>query len=266
MRQDPVERFLQKLQELQQGPLHELEALLKESKGLHEQALRAAQPQKEQEALRKVEVCSSQASAVAKKTVQGLDALRKEDVEGTAGLSQQAFNGVSAAFKKTLEAFFQAQQNFRASMDEKVTRQLRAAFPEADEAQLRDIAAGQRTAAGAITSTMAASTGRTGTLDGGRALQVKREQLDELEVLARTAKELQQAFLDIDNLVSAQGEVIDDIAAHVHQTKDQTEATGHQLDTAIRSNARCRKMGCVITVATVMVLVVAFFVVKQLVF
>eukprot|EP00442_Polarella_glacialis_P015927 CAMPEP_0115142640 /NCGR_PEP_ID=MMETSP0227-20121206/60277_1 /TAXON_ID=89957 /ORGANISM="Polarella glacialis, Strain CCMP 1383" /LENGTH=89 /DNA_ID=CAMNT_0002551279 /DNA_START=1 /DNA_END=267 /DNA_ORIENTATION=- len=70
----------------------------------------------------------------------------------------------------------------------------------------------------------------SGPLSTATALQATREKCDELASLARAARELRQAFLDVENLVDSQGEVLDDIASHVAATRDRTKAVQEQLE------------------------------------
>eukprot|EP00438_Fugacium_kawagutii_P000242 Skav212287 [mRNA] locus=scaffold732:431610:436260:- [translate_table: standard] len=48
-------------------------------------------------------------------------------------LRRQALAGVSVLFQNALNSYFQAQVSFRQEMESKVSRQLKAAFPQAEE-------------------------------------------------------------------------------------------------------------------------------------
>jgi len=247
--------------------LHELEALLLEAKALHSHALQATTARAEQEALSRAESCAERASAAASRTCRALTALAGEASAGAGGgatevnLRRQSFAGVSVLFQNALNSYFQAQQAFRTEMEAKVSRQLRAAFPEADDAAVAAVAEGQLSAASTIQDASRSQPG-TGPLSTAMALQMSRDKCDELERLARAARELQQAFLDVESLVDSQGEVIDDIGRHIESTRNKTNEAREQLLQASRSRRCCRWRWCaIITLVLIVVLLLVILVV-----
>jgi len=267
---DSLQAFLAKLESVRRDPLHELEALLLEAKAVHLHALQATTARAEKEALHRAESCAERASAAAARTCRALQDLTSE-VDALSGetdsaterrLRRQSFAGVSVLFQNSLNAYFQAQQEFRAEMEAKVSRQLRAAFPEADDAAVAAVAAGHHSAASAIQDTVRLQPGSS-PLSGAMALQATRERCDELESLAKAARELRQAFLDVESLVHAQGDFIDDIEGHVSATRVQTKSAQEQLELANASRRACRCRWCALLIIFLSVAVIFILVIWE---
>eukprot|EP00929_Paragymnodinium_shiwhaense_P087215 TRINITY_DN47474_c0_g2_i1.p1 TRINITY_DN47474_c0_g2~~TRINITY_DN47474_c0_g2_i1.p1 ORF type:complete len:371 (-),score=94.79 TRINITY_DN47474_c0_g2_i1:228-1340(-) len=257
----PLQRFLGKIEAIRSGPLKDLEVLLDESQELYPRALRAVSATQERDIVSQVERKAEQASAAAARTCQALQELSGEvnakdaSAPSEASLRRQSFAGVTVLFQNALSAYFQAQSAFRQEMETKVSRQLRVAFPEADEAMVRAVVAGRQSAATAIQETLLLQPG-TGPLRSSMALEVARERCDELEKLVKVATDLRQAFANVELLVTAQGEVIDDIGRHVAATRDQTKAARDYLELAHAQNERVRWRRCCVIAAAVIVLLI----------
>merc|ERR1739848_195737 len=95
-------------------------------------------------------------------------------------------------------------------------------------AAVAEITAGQRSAAAAVHEALQMQPG-TAPLSAEIMLKTTREKCDELETIARAAQQLKGAFMDIESLVDAQGDVIDEIGRHVAIVRDETEQATHQL-------------------------------------
>lgn len=253
-----LKAFLERLEAVQWGPLRELKTRLSEAQVLYERALNATHERAEREAEKKVESCARAASAAASQICQCLkelappvseDGIEIGDSVGSgteANLRRQCFARVSLDFQTSLNEHFQAHQDFKVKMQAKVSRQLRAAFPEADAEALAAVAAGQRSAAGAIQDSVLMQPG-SGPLSMATALQATWEHCDELASLARAAEELLQAFRFAESLVQSQGDVITDIEAHLALTRRRIGAGREALVLATRARraCRCRYWACV---------------------
>lgn len=264
-----LQAFLARLDEIRRGPLHELEAQLLEARALHPHALSATTARAEQEALGRAEACAERASSAASRACQALQALAEEARSGAgndteASLRRQSYAGVSMLLKSALHSYFQEQQEFRKQMEAKVNRQLRAAFPGADDTDLAVVAQGQRSAASAIQETVRQQPG-LGPLDSAMALQMSRDRRDELENLSRAARELLQALSDIENLVDLQGQVIDDIGVHVEATRTKTAEARQQLDVCVSTAHARRRWWCGLCTLSIVVLVVILLIVVLIV-
>jgi t-SNARE complex subunit (syntaxin) len=215
---------------------------LAESRILHFQALRAVAAKAEEDALTSIEACAERATSSASRTCKALQELSPETQPGLTNseknLRRQSFSGIMVLFQNSLNAYFTAQQAFRAQMEAKVSRQLRAAFPDADDAAVAAVAsAGHRSASTAIQQTLLFQPGTT-QLNTSVALTAARLRTDEVERLADVAAGLKKAFLDFENLVVSQGEVIDDIGRHIQATLEQTK---HAVDTLQVAESAHRK-------------------------
>lgn len=238
-----LQAFLSQLDSIRQGPLHELESERLEAQALHALALRATTARQERDALARAESCAQRTTAAASRACKALQALASEvsaaPPDSTeASLRRQSFAGVSVMFQNALNAYFQAQQIFRDEMEAKVLRQLRAAFPEASDAAVAAVAAGQ-SAASAIQDTMQMQQG-TGALSTATALKATRANLDELKELERSVLQLNHMFLRFQSLVDSQGQVIDNIERHMTNTRDLTRRAQEQLELAHASRRACR--------------------------
>jgi len=258
-RETPLEAFVNKLDGIKQGPLRDLEFILRDAKDLHDKALRATTAKAERESVAKAESFAQRASATAAKTCQALQGLAAESRLGAPGSSEaalrrQSFAGATVLFQRTLSAYFQAQTIFKEQMQAKMSRQLRAAFPDADKLTVDAVAAGQASAASAIQATVRLQAG-TGPLSSATALQATRE-LDELASLDRAAMQLAKAFQDVETMVNAQQEVFDDIARHLSTTRDQVQLATEHLRLASASRMACRYRWCWLTVILVIALIV----------
>lgn len=255
-----MELFLRSLDEIREGPLRELQALLVEAKVLQGECLTATMPQRERDALAKAEACAERAGSAAQRARLALEGLARE-VEGVpaasheADLRRQSFAGVSVMFQNALNAYFQAQVEFRQQMEAKVRRQLQAAFPEADEMTVAAAAAGQSSAMEHI---QAAANAQPAGQNLAINLAVIRLRCDELADLARAAHNIRLLFLDVHNLVAAQGESIDDIAIHVALTRDRTALAQATLADTYASQQRCRWRWAVLCLLVVLALVTLF--------
>merc|ERR1712217_2766 len=86
-------------------------------------------------------------------------------------------------------------------------------------------------------------------------LQTTREKCEELGELAKSAEQLKVAFMDMECLVDAQGDVIDEIGRHVAAGRAETERAAEQLRRADSSQRwHC---GCRAIVIGVLLLVIA---------
>jgi len=261
-----LQQFLTELEDVRQGPLRELESTLVEVKVLHGKALHGTTAAAEKETLARVESCAERASAAAQRACTSLQALANEvdcaPSATEANLRRQSFAGVSALFQNALNAYYQAQQGFRQEMQAKVSRQLRAAFPEADDAAVAAVAAGgQSSAAAAIQDTLRLQPGSSN-LSISLALQAGQDRCDELERLARAARDLRQRFVDVEVQIWSQGEVLTNIEHHVGATRHRTQAAREQLQLAVASQTACRVRWCIIVI--ILAAILAIFIVTVL--
>lgn len=258
---ESLQRFFAEVDSVRRGPLQELESLLKESKALHDKALNTTTPVKEREALSKVEACSQAASLAAARTTKALQGLNQitQSFDGAeeASLRRQAFAGISMLLQRTLNAHFQAQQEFKSKMEDRVRRHLQAAMPTADDEAIAAIVAGAPSGTTAVQDTVRSTAGE-GMLDPRLALKATRERVDELEKLNKAAAQLKQAFFDVQVLVEQQGEVINDIAHHVETTRTRTAAAAQQLEMAVDSNASCRRRWCCVVIVVLVIALILF--------
>lgn len=242
---DPLQRFISRLEEVRQGPMRELEAELVKCESLHANALHATIATAEKEALAKVELCAERASTAAQRICTALQALAAEvDAcmdKTEARIRKLQLTRVSALFQDVLNTYYQAQQSFRREMEAKVSRQLRVAFPEADDVAVAAVAA-HSSAASVIQGGMRSSPSGASNPSIALALLAAREKCDELECLATAARELRQRFVDVEIHIMAQGEAIDDIGQHVDATRTRTQAVIEELEraNALNSATRCR--------------------------
>jgi len=217
---------------------------LQQVKAFHANALRATEKAQEKDALSRVEFCAERTFAAAQKTCTALQAFATEVEEckdrTEARIRKLQLSRVTALFQDALTTYHHVQQSFRSEMEKKVSRQLKVAFPGADENAIAAVTAGQQSAASAIQDTICLQSGADSKLSITLALQATQDKCDELERLARAAKELRQRFVDVEAAVLAQGEVVDDICQHVESTRMQTEAVCDQLETVRRRRAKCR--------------------------
>ncbi|CAK8989142.1 unnamed protein product [Durusdinium trenchii] len=261
-REDPLTAFLSKLENVRTGPLHELEGSLGEASQIHKAALCATTAAAEKQALLQAEACAAKASKAAARTSQELRSLAAEPSSGVlpggseAALRRQALAGVSVLFQNALNSYFQAQVSFRQEMEAKVSRQLRAAFPEAEESVVEAVAAG-RSAASTIQEAMQRQSG-TAPLTTANALQATRERCDELASLARAARDLSQLFIDVESLVNSQGEILNDIGSHIASTRESTKRGHDELLRASAQQSACRwrwlALGLLVVIAVLIII------------
>lgn len=263
-----MQRFLAQVQEVRLGALQDLEEVLREVQAWHLRALNATTAAAEREAIEQVEHCATRAEGAARQCCASLQDLARQMEADAAGplaggtedrLRRQSFAGIKTLFKQALNAYYQAQQRFKAEMEAKVRRQLKAAFPEADDAAVAAVQAaggGRSSAASAIQDTLRLQPGDSSNLNISLAIQATRDKCNELEKLARAAQDLLQQFQNLEAQVILQGEVIDDIALHMEATRVRTEAARHQLELAVTSRNKCRWRWCALGTFLLVVLVV----------
>jgi len=249
------------LESVRLGPLQELEGSLAEAQTLHLAALSATTAKGEKDALLKAEACAERASAAASRTCSELKSMAPEPgaTGSEAALRRQAFAGVSVLFQNALNSYFQAQMRFRQEMEDKVSRQLRAAFPEADDTVVEAVAAGRASAASTIQDAILRQSG-TAPLTTASALQATREKCDELANLARAARDLSQVFVDVESLVNSQGEILNDIGSHVASTREQVKRGHEVLLQASRARSACRWRWTALILILIVICLVLFLI------
>jgi len=171
---------------------------------------------------------------------------------GETSLRKQAFSGVSVILKNAINAYFEMQQAFRAEMEAKASRQLRAAFPDANDVAVAAMASRQPSSASAIQQSVQVHPG-VSPLRTVTALQVTQGANDEVANLARAARDLRQAFLDIQSLIETQGSAVDDISRHVAETRLRTRRAREQLELAHASRRTACKCYCGLAVFLILI-------------
>jgi len=239
--------FLSRLEDLQKGPLSEMDALMQEAKLLQTRTLQSTTAGGEKEAMKRVESCYARAghiAALASSTLQELGAEATVAYATSGGsqadLRRQSLAGASTQLQQQVSAIFQAQSGFRKALEAKRSRQLRAAFPDASQEAVAAVAARSRSAASTIQDTVALQPG-SGAISTATAMMAAHEELDSLQELAESARMLKQAFDQVQLLVDTQGETIGDIAMHVRNTREDTEQARSVLLRANDDQRRCRK-------------------------
>lgn len=257
---DPTQRFLRQISDIQSGPLQDLQAAVLEAHALHRHALGAALPEEERQALARAEDCAQRAGRAASRACSDLQGLKSTcasaaNLDGTTkSLTSQSLAGVSAQLQGLLQDYFQAQQRFRMEMEAKATRQVRAAFPEADDSIIADLIAGSSQASGILNDALNASQpGRA--LNDRLALQLARDRRRDLVGLVQAAQELAKLVRDVDILIGAQGEVINDIERHVAATRGRTAGVVQELQEVRTSRRRCRRRWCCLICAVLLLAV-----------
>lgn len=256
-RDKALQDFLVKLENIRLGPLHELESVLSEAKAVHSQALSATNPRVETEALRRAEMCAEHASTTASRTYKELQAIAG-DIDapnlavGEQSLRKQAFSGVSVLLQNAINSYFESQQAFRTKMEAKASRQLRAAFPDANDVAVAAVASSQCTAASAIQQSLQIHPG-AGPLRASTVVHVAQGRSNELANLSHAARELKQAFLDVQSLVDTQGTAVDDISRHVAETRERTSNARRQLEAMEASRRSACRCYCWLAVVAVLI-------------
>lgn len=256
-----LQAFLEELQGISIGPLSELEGRLIEAKALHAHALRVTSAQAEREALTRVESCAKLASMAASLANRRLQKLAGEVNDASAGtteanLRRQSFTGECARYQSLVHRLFQAQQAFKLEMEAKVRRNFRSSEHDTDVVAAALAANSPSSTAQGFGSGSAAGGNTRTTATALEAMEVNNE---ELALLARAADELRQAFLDVESLVSVQGERLDDIEAALSRTQFRTHGAQEQLVLATEARRKCQYWWCVLATTMVGLIVVLLF-------
>mmetsp|Transcript_54064 Transcript_54064/g.128784 ORF Transcript_54064/g.128784 Transcript_54064/m.128784 type:complete len:325 (+) Transcript_54064:47-1021(+) len=226
---ETASQFLAQLDNIMQGPFRELKELMSESRKMHEQALKSTSVRAERDAIVKVEQCAVRISEASQRTSRALKALieysTSEELASSdeANLRRQSVAGTSRMFQSELQAYFQEQAAFRAKMEAKVSRQLRAAVPDADDQVIRAVIAGSQSAARAIQDTMGAQPG-LGPLSHSVLVESVQDCHTDLERLEKTTVVLKQLMAEFEAIVILQGERLDDIEQQISATRVRTQA------------------------------------------
>lgn len=243
----PLQAFIEELHGIGIGPLAELEGRLLEAKALHAHALRINSSSAEREALAKVESCARQASAAAALANRRLQALCGEVNEAPPGtteanLRRQSFTGECVRYQSLVNQLFQAQQEFKTQMEAKVRRQLRAHEPEEVLAGVLARAPQQQRGCAPDAASM--------------TWEAMEENNSELLMLARAADDLRHAFMDMESLVSVQGERLDEVEVNLSRTQGRTRAAQAQLVQASEARRRCHVRWCILATIFMSLIVV----------
>eukprot|EP00405_Crypthecodinium_cohnii_P018687 CAMPEP_0206472546 /NCGR_PEP_ID=MMETSP0324_2-20121206/32268_1 /ASSEMBLY_ACC=CAM_ASM_000836 /TAXON_ID=2866 /ORGANISM="Crypthecodinium cohnii, Strain Seligo" /LENGTH=250 /DNA_ID=CAMNT_0053947173 /DNA_START=790 /DNA_END=1542 /DNA_ORIENTATION=+ len=236
--------FLEELRNIGTGPLNELDSRLIEVKCWHDRALAVDSPADEQEALDRVEACynaARAAAASAQARLRGLSPEVHDAVPGStdANLRRQAFNAESARLQNAVTQMFQVQQAFH----EKVKRR-RSSNPGAG---VTAVAAGSGAKAGA-----------------SGMMQVQEYDEDPLLLrLAQEAEELRKAMLDIESIISFQGEQIDAVESAISTTDVRAAHGRERLEQAVQEQRRNHWRWCLLIFLLLIIIVIVVFIVVE---
>eukprot|EP00918_Siedleckia_nematoides_P102177 GHVU01223267.1.p1 GENE.GHVU01223267.1~~GHVU01223267.1.p1 ORF type:complete len:316 (+),score=81.81 GHVU01223267.1:34-948(+) len=158
-------------------------------------------------------------------------------------------------FRLVLMDYQRMQTAFRQDIADKVARQVMIVCPDADEAEVRQLAdepeAGQAYAAAAIQNRI------QGTSESMKnAVADIQDKYRDIRRLEASVAELNQMFVELAAVVEAQGDLLDQIEFSVNSAKEYTEKAEKDLVEARKFQEQARKRMCWISICLMILAVV----------
>lgn len=174
----------------------------------------------------------------------GLEALKakaeaEERLKPSAAQGRIRMNMQRALAKKQQELlmdFQQAQVDFKRALEWRQLKELQLLCPEASGEQLRDMMEEGQTSAQVMARRMAGA--HAAILDEVERIRDKHQDILRLE---KSIQDLAQMVQEIAMLVDSQGELLDNIESHVHDTKAYTGKGAKELDLTLKIQHSTRK-------------------------
>lgn len=250
---------LTEIDRLKKG-IAEVEESLDKIQRLNRRIVEATSPEAEKQCSDELNRVMDETNRIVMSVKAGIDSLRAENVafaaknpnSSEARMRDNLHAAVSRKFRGVLKRYQTVQVDYKKSVREKVSRQVKIVFPEASDEELAHLADDGDAAAAAIQARL-----------GGQAHEVLANALNEIQdkyndikKLEKSVVELHQMFVDLATLVDAQGDLLDQIEFSVNNAKDYTERAEKELINTRKNQRRAKKRMCWLTSCIVVVAIV----------
>lgn len=155
-------------------------------------------------------------------------------------------------FMTVLTTYQQAQSAFTASQKQKMARQYRIVNPNASEQEIQQ-AVSENNAGSVFTQDM------VGGAKYNRAQAVLSQVEDrhaELLKMATLVQEVQQMFLELQDMLQMQDGYVDQIAANTDSTEHNTRNGAKEMTEAVVSRKQARKKKCILIICVIVLLLI----------
>lgn len=161
------------------------------------------------------------------------------------------YSTVIKKFMEVMERYKNLQQNYQQKYKQKLKRQLLVVRPNATDVEIEKVLdggdAGPVFAQGMLTAQQ---------LEAQQVLEDIQNKHEDIVKIERSIIELQQLFMDMAVLVSAQAEILDRIESHVVNVVNYTEDGVVSLRKANKLQKSARKKKCIIFACLIIILVI----------
>lgn len=151
----------------------------------------------------------------------------------------------------TVRGYQQAQQDYRAALQEKGVRQIKVVKPEATDKEVESVIQG-----GDVNAVYREAILQPGSDPLAQAYLHVVDKYQDVLKLEKSVEELHAMFLDLAVLVDAQGEMLDNIEHQVTMAKDYMAQGNKNLQSALKARKATRRRMCCCVIILVIVLIV----------
>ncbi|GJJ12072.1 hypothetical protein Clacol_006313 [Clathrus columnatus] len=169
--------------------------------------------------------------------IKNIHAARKGEKTREVQIRKQQAALVKHKFIQAIEKYLDVEQLYRHRYRQRLEKQLKIANPEAKPEEVQAAVDGQQDLS-QVFAQMLHSCNRFG--ESRAVFREVQERHDDIKKIERTLYELAQLFNDMDTLVMAQGEIIDEITIFTNDVEKSTEIGYIQMGKATKS-ARARR-------------------------
>eukprot|EP00440_Ansanella_granifera_P063769 gb/GFBE01069135.1/.p1 GENE.gb/GFBE01069135.1/~~gb/GFBE01069135.1/.p1 ORF type:complete len:331 (+),score=112.03 gb/GFBE01069135.1/:1-993(+) len=253
-----MREFFNCVRELQ-GSLEQGRSNVKRMGDLLEEALQATTQDREEEVSQRLQGLVEETNETVSEVKQALEVLKARSEEAAAKQPNSAQNKIRTNMQQAMAKkhqqllidFQKAQMDFKRTLERRQMRELEILMPKATEEELHDMIADGETAALVVAKKMAGTHALL--LDEVLRIQEKHKDILRLE---QSIADLAQMFEEMAVLVDAQGEMLDAIEVHVHNTKGYTAKAEQELITTRKAQHQGRKWMCCLTILLLVILLV----------
>ncbi|KAJ1610767.1 putative syntaxin [Cryptosporidium canis] len=145
---------------------------------------------------------------------------------------------ISKRFRETIAEFQAVQSEYKAEMRNKIFRQIKIVYPDANQNTIESIADED----GKITTTQLIKMKLSGSHETiGNAITELQDRYRDIRKLEKSVEELQQLFIELASLINEQGEMLDHIEFSVSAARDYTEKADIELVSARKYQKKTQK-------------------------
>ena len=248
-------RFFAQVHEIKEAN-QRVKAFTEEIEKLHREALSTADSNVSAEASRKIEALMARINQMTnrtRRTLQEMDTVTRE-LSGTCGngsgnlrMRENNHRQLSKSFVDIMRKYQKVQEHYQEKYRAQLQRQYLIVKPGASKAELAELTRDPE----ALKVQVFAMSVRE---DSKKTLSQMKDRLQDMQNIEKSILELGQLFLQMQDLVVSQGEIINRIEYNVDQIEDYTAQASKNMDSALENQKAIQKKKWYITLIVAVVI------------